>query len=223
LPKNDEGEFELVLGNRQLLSVFAIVVILLGVFFSMGYVVGRNSAPVGTETARNAKSKPEHDADSSDGSNPDTPTDTPANAATTPPAIEPAAGDNAPSSPPEITKPALAQQPAPAPVNHQTARSTDVKPKPSPSPAPAGPPVHAAAAGEPSSGQYWQVVATARPDAEIIAEALGKKGFHAILAPAPKDGIFRVLVGPLPDAPAQAQTRTGLESAGFKNPIMRKY
>ena len=82
MPKNDEGEFELVLGNRQLLSVFAIVVILLGVFFSMGYVVGRNSAPVGTETAHNAKSKPEHDADSSDGSNPDTPTDTPANAAT---------------------------------------------------------------------------------------------------------------------------------------------
>ena len=83
--------------------------------------------------------------------------------------------------------------------------------------------MHAAAAGEPSGGQYWQVVATARPDAEIIAEALGKKGFHVVLAPAPKDGIFRVLVGPLPDAPTQAQTRTGLESAGFKNPIMRKY
>ena len=67
------------------------------------------------------------------------------------------------------------------------------------------------------------MVATSRPDAEIIAEALGKKGFHAVLAPAPKDGIFRVLVGPLPDAPTQAQTRTDLEAAGFKNPIMRKY
>jgi hypothetical protein len=83
--------------------------------------------------------------------------------------------------------------------------------------------VHAAAAGDPAGGQYWQVVATARPDAEIIAEALGKKGFHVVLAPAPKDGIFRVLVGPLPDAATQASTRTGLESAGFKNPIMRKY
>jgi hypothetical protein len=66
-------------------------------------------------------------------------------------------------------------------------------------------------------------VATARPDAEIIAEALGKKGFHVVLAPAPKDGVFRVLVGPLLDAATQAQTRTGLESSGFKNPIMRKY
>src|SRR5207245_8966674 len=31
--------------NRQLLSAFFIVVILFGVFFTMGYVVGRNSAP----------------------------------------------------------------------------------------------------------------------------------------------------------------------------------
>ena len=40
-----EGEYELVLGNRQLLSAFFIIVILFGVFFTMGYVVGRNSAP----------------------------------------------------------------------------------------------------------------------------------------------------------------------------------
>jgi len=46
LPKNDDGEFELILGNRQLLSVFFIIVILLGVFFTMGYIVGRNSAPL---------------------------------------------------------------------------------------------------------------------------------------------------------------------------------
>ena len=51
MPRNEtaelEGqEFELVLGNKQLLSVFFIVVILLGVFFTMGYVVGRNSAPI---------------------------------------------------------------------------------------------------------------------------------------------------------------------------------
>ena len=45
MAKNEDGEFELVLGNRQLLSVFFIVVVLLGVFFTMGYIVGRNSAP----------------------------------------------------------------------------------------------------------------------------------------------------------------------------------
>ena len=51
MPRNEEGEFELVLGNRQLLSVFFIVVVLLGVFFTMGYIVGRNSGPA-PEVAR---------------------------------------------------------------------------------------------------------------------------------------------------------------------------
>lgn len=49
MPKNEDGEFELILGNRQLLSVFFIVVILLGVFFTMGYIVGRNSGAVTAE------------------------------------------------------------------------------------------------------------------------------------------------------------------------------
>lgn len=43
MPRNEDGEFELVLGNKQLISVFLIVSVLLGVFFTMGYVVGSNS------------------------------------------------------------------------------------------------------------------------------------------------------------------------------------
>ena len=61
MPKNEDGEFELILANRQLLSVFFIVVVLLGVFFTMGYIVGRNSTPVGaTEvaSAHNPQAKP---------------------------------------------------------------------------------------------------------------------------------------------------------------------
>jgi cell division septation protein DedD len=215
LPKNDEGEFELVLGNRQLISVFLIVVILLGVFFSMGYIVGRNSSPATADTARNEKPKPGQDTDPSGNSNPDAPADQPA----TPSSgnSSPPADSTPPSTPPEITKPAQVEPPAPAPTKI-------VKAKPSPASSPLASPVQrGAGTGEPAGGDYWQVVATARPDAEIIAEALGKKGFHVVLAPAPKDGVFRVLVGPLPDASTQAQTRTGLESAGFKNPILRKY
>src|SRR3954452_23959355 len=40
---NDTGEFELVVGNKQLLSGFFIVVLLFAVAFAMGYVVGQNS------------------------------------------------------------------------------------------------------------------------------------------------------------------------------------
>ena len=218
MPKNDEGEFELVLGNRQLISVFLIVVILLGVFFSMGYIVGRNSSPA--ERIRLATKSPNRNTMP-------TPPITPRGCAIGCNGHAAAIGrfhartihaSGIHQARAHRSRP-LQRPTKPAPVR----ASEGVKPKPSPSPARGCRPVHAAAAGEPSSGQYWQVVATARPDAEIIAEALGKKGFHVVLAPAPKDGIFRVLVGPLPDAATQAQTRTGLESAGFKNPIMRKY
>src|SRR5580698_3922137 len=59
MPKNEDGEFELILANRQLLSVFFIVVILLGVFFTMGYIVGRNSGPAPVDVASHKpESKP---------------------------------------------------------------------------------------------------------------------------------------------------------------------
>ncbi len=212
MPKNDEGEFELVLGNRQLISVFLIVVILLGVFFSMGYIVGRNSASAApAETARNDKAP-----------QPETAAPTPDSSAQQP---EPAA-----SSPPETPPAATTTQPeTTAPPENKPERAEKAAKEPKPKPAPASPraatpaPERASVTGQPPAGDYWQVVATARPDAEIIAETISKRGFHAILAPAPKEGIFRVLVGPLEDAATQAKTRTSLEAAGFKNPILRKY
>src|SRR3954468_23604648 len=40
---NETGEFELIVGNRQLLSGFFIVVLLFAVAFALGYVVGQNT------------------------------------------------------------------------------------------------------------------------------------------------------------------------------------
>ncbi len=48
-------EFELVMGNKQLLLVFFIVVVLLCVFFTMGYVVGRNTGPAEVAQAGEAE------------------------------------------------------------------------------------------------------------------------------------------------------------------------
>ncbi|HYL73223.1 MAG TPA: SPOR domain-containing protein [Bryobacteraceae bacterium] len=202
MARSEEGEFELVLGNKQLISVFLVVVILLGVFFSMGYIVGRSSSPaVPTEAARTGGGKAivvERPAPSN-----------PAPDASTPPAETKPADTKAA----ETTHP---EQPPPAPVK-------DTKP-PAIAPAAAPPkPAPAPTSGEPPAGDYWQVVATTRPDAEIITQALSKKGFHAVIAPVPNDTRVRVLVGPLANAAAQAQTRADLEASGFKNPIMRKY
>ncbi|HLG99789.1 MAG TPA: SPOR domain-containing protein [Bryobacteraceae bacterium] len=217
MAKNEDGEFELILGNRQLISVFLIVVILLGVFFSMGYIVGRNSAPAASESvpSKATAARSPQSSDSAPSNSDAAKTSEPP-----PPAAEPTSEAREQSGTHPVKESASDERPAarpsqPAPVQ---------KPKASPLPAPA--PVAPAAApanGDPVPGLYWQVVATARPDAEIISEALTKKGFHAILAPAPRDGVFRVLVGPLKDAATQAQTRTSLEAAGFKNPIVRKY
>jgi cytoskeletal protein RodZ len=220
LPKNDEGEFELVLGNRQLISVFVIVVALLGVFFSMGYIVGRNSSPAASAAEAAKSNSDAHPAESA-------PTDSPGSAqpeAAAQPSATGSGGDASPRSqaPPTVTQPERPATPPPAAKAAAPAAAKEARSKPSPA-GDASPVPERALNGPLAGGQYWQVVATTRPDAEIIAEALARKGFHAVLAPAPKDGVFRVLVGPLADAPAQAQTRTNLEAAGFKNPIMRKY
>lgn len=214
MARNDEGEFELVLGNRQLISVFLIVVILLGVFFSMGYIVGRNSAP--TEVARNSAAvKPSVELPS------DTP---PAGSSGAPPPQAPAAVPESKASAPATVTTHPEQPVAETPPAPKSPPVPPAKEKKSPAPPPAAArSERASVTGEPPAGDYWQVVATARPDAEIVAEALTKKGLHAVVAPAPREGIFRVLVGPLPDSAAQAQTRTELEAAGFKNPIVRKY
>ena len=95
MPKNEDGEFELILGNRQLLSVFFIVVILLGVFFTMGYIVGRNSGTVTAEVAP----VPGVDA--------------------RPPATEAAAKAPEPAPAPPPPTETAPQQPAPAPPDRE--------------------------------------------------------------------------------------------------------
>jgi cell division protein FtsN len=207
LARTEEGEFELILGNRQLISVFLIVVILLGVFFSMGYIVGRNSAPVATEARNTPPAKPivvEPSRTPAKEAAKEKDTDQPAS-------IEPAPQSTPP--PPaaekkEPVKPAPAVTPAPAPAAEK---------KPAPEPA------STSTVEQPPAGRYWQVVSTSRHEAEIISGAIAKKGIKTIVTPAPKEGFFRVLVGPLGDAADISKTRADLEAAGFKNPVLAKY
>jgi cell division septation protein DedD len=85
------------------------------------------------------------------------------------------------------------------------------------------PPPAALTVVDPKPGQvFLQVSAITRPEAELLVEVLQKKGFRALLAPGPKDNIFRVLVGPERDDSELAKTRTALEQSGFK-PIPRRY
>ncbi len=50
--KNRDGQVELVLENRQVLLIFFGIVALCGVFFSLGYIIGRNTFSAPTVVAQ---------------------------------------------------------------------------------------------------------------------------------------------------------------------------
>ncbi len=181
---NETGEFELVVGNRQLLSGFFIVVLLFAVAFAMGYVVGQNSPRSAKVAAETTSAAPvPADARPSASSPPAQPPPQP----TGPTGEAPPAAAAATEAPPQpTTQPA--RQPDPAPAAPQTA---DLPP-----------------------GSYWQVIAVAQPEAEVIYKTLKDRGFPAIMNPGPKN-LVRVLVGPYNDTATMGKAKTDLENAGF--------
>ncbi len=192
------------------MSVFLIVVVLLGVFFSMGYFVGRNSpASPPTEIAARPVN-PIIVENPSKGGSPGSETKSAPNSSATP-----ERDDRPVDTKPEAKQPvAPVEKPSPLPNEKHVDPRLEQRPEPAARPS----------VGEPRAGtMFLQVVATSRPDAELIGETLAKKGFHTVVAPGPSAAIFRVLVGPLNGAADAAEVRVRLESAGFKNPYVRKY
>jgi len=203
MPKNEDGEFELVLGNRQLLSVFFIVVILFGVFFTMGYIVGRNSGPsqVAAVPAGGTVAG-EVAAPAARGESGAPPSVRPSSAA--PAETSGREQASVPAMQPKAVKPAQqVQEPSGRPVGESA------RPAPAPAAAPA------------AGGLYLQVAAVGRAEAEVEVAALRKRGFPALVGAGPSQSLFRVLIGPYPDMAALARSKADLESLGFK-PIVRK-
>ena len=198
MSNHEEGEFELVLGNKQLLSVFFLVILLLGVFFSMGYIVGRNTAPA-TSLSASAKQPPIMVEPT--GAMPK-----PSALATPPPKADP---------PPAVEPPKVTKVDPPKPV--EPPKVTKVDP---PKPAKVDPPKVAATTK--GGGTFLQVVATKQPEANQVVAKLAAKGFPASLSPVPDSTLLRVIVGPLGDAAAISKTRDGLQAEGYK-PIVKRF
>ncbi len=59
MAKNEDGEYELILGNRQLLSIFFVVVVLLGAGFTLGYIMGRETGVPSTSALQKVEEKAE--------------------------------------------------------------------------------------------------------------------------------------------------------------------
>ena len=198
--KNSEtGEFEMVLGNKQLLSGFFLVVILFAVFFVMGYIVGRNSTP----TTQLAATRDQNSAVAPSNARP-----------------QPASG----TAPADQNPPAAATEP---PKDDAGAATPATGPQPTTQPAqtavtkPATPAASAPAPVEPAPGEtYLQVTSVKQDVAETVAKTLKDKGFPAVLSPGPT-GKTRVLVGPYADLGKLGQAKAELERLGF-SPFRQK-
>jgi cell division septation protein DedD len=217
---NETGEFELVIGNRQLFSAFFIVALLFAVAFSLGYILGQNSprasvAGVSQQTA--AAGDSDRPAPVSASAPVPVPTAAPSPAPSVAPTTAPetAAAEPAPAAvkkpeakPPAhvaAAKTAPAAAPAPAPVPAKKAASV-----PAPAPAPSVAPV-----AELPQGSFWQVMAIKQADAEAVVRTLKEKGFPALMTPGP-NSLMRVLVGPYRDTQAMGKAKTELENSGFR-------
>jgi len=210
-----EGEYELVLGNRQLLSAFFIIVILFGVFFTMGYVVGRNSTP-GVSASSSGAQRPEA-----------APASTPAPSTAAPPVSAPSKeetkeAETAEAKPVE-TKPVETKPVETAPVAPPEKPPAKVEAPPRrASAAKAAPSSAGAVAVNPGPGKmYLQVMAVEQPQAGVVMDTLKQKGLPVVLAQSPNPTLFRVMVGPYADAAGLGKAKAQLENAGFK-PLVRK-
>jgi cell division septation protein DedD len=202
---NETGEFELVVGNRQLLSGFFIVVLLFAVAFAMGYVVGQNTQrPVklaseggGASTAA-ADSRPQPVA--------------PLTPAPVPPAPDAAAGQQPATDSASGAAPQPTTQPATQPTT-QPAQASQPATGEKPAAAPASTGI--VGASELPPGSFWQAIAVKPEVAEAIRQTLKDKGFPVSLTPG-SSNLTRVLVGPYSDNSAYGRAKTELENAGFR-------
>jgi septal ring-binding cell division protein DamX len=215
------GAGERVLEGRHVIGLFMAVILLSGLFFTLGYVMGRNQSEGQVRAADlNEKpplpvfSKPDAVAKRANKSAPaETPVDTGA-----PPSSEWEfyhAGENkktedrlkpAPSAPaPQLkSEPVLVRSTPPARATNSGSKTATG------SPAPWG-------------GYTLQVAAMTREaDALELAKQLQKKKFPAYVLSPHGDKYYRVQVGPYADQKAADAARKGLEDAGFKKVFVKR-
>ena len=216
--KKSGGDF--VLESRHLIGLFLLLVVIFGVVFTLGYLLGRSQF----DTKLSAASvKTVDDADppapppvAKSKSKPDT----------NDPAPPPAASDwdfyhsaDAKTTEDHLQPPPVknvsAKQPVDAPKPAATKASKQDK-----TPAPLDAPLI------PKGKIMLQVAAvTSEGDALALAQALQQKKFSAFVIPPSKapgsDKFYRIQVGPYADNKSASAARQDLEAKGFKSIIKR--
>jgi cell division septation protein DedD len=209
-------ETEITLGTGKLLGIFFGLVIICAGFFTMGYLVGRGSAPAagGTTivstvptTGGNSANKPSGGNKATDAQN------CPAGSANcTPAGTGPDSSfyTSVTSKNPDVSAPAATPTPAENASSSSSAPATNM-----PAVAPEI---------KSGSGSYMVQVAavTKQEDADILVNALRKKQYPVfVVANLPGDSLFHVQVGPFSDPKEAEAMRTRLAGDGY-NAIVKK-
>ncbi len=225
------GGGDRVLESRHLVGLFLGVVLLCGVFFTLGYVMGRTqyggavhaadgfnsnapSAPASapkSKSAPNAKSAPAPAPPDNGG------WDFYDNKKSASDHLEPAPATAAPSAP--ATK-APASVPAVATKSTKEPPAAATKTVAAPAPAPKQPPRFQPPALNKNSIVLQVAAVKLQRDALEMADAIQQKKFPSLVATSPADNFYHVQVGPYPDMAAAENAKRALEQLGFK-PIIK--
>jgi cell division septation protein DedD len=210
-----------VLESKHVIGLFLLMLLFSGVFFTLGYVMGRNQYDNQVRASVSAAAKPETTV---------IPRSEPKSRTSyeEPPAAEsdPATNSSNPdwefygNNKPAKSEPRL--EPAPkTPVVPVASKPVNAKGNSAHQPVPAiakgSKPAASAAPLIPSGSMVLQVAALQKQDdALAIAGSLQKKHFSAYVQPPHKDKYYRVQVGPFKDKKAADAAKKGLEDEGFR-------
>ena len=204
-----------MLEGRHVIGLFMLMLLFSGLFFTLGYVMGRDQYDGQVRAATNLRGSPDRDIlpksevapkPSSRKAAPEAPTDAAAPSSADWEFYH--AGDSSKTD--DRLKPAVNL--AAVPAVRKGVNSTKQ--------------VNAAAktnvAAPLSAGWNLQVSATTHEaDAMALANTLRRKNFPTFVQPPRGDRFYHVLVGPYADQKAVDNARKGLEMAGFKKAIVK--
>jgi len=186
---------EITLSTGKLLGIFFALAIICGVFFTMGYLLGKsNSAGGRTEIVAtvpsNSAGKPYAGNKTPEAITQTCPPGSPNCAAAT-------AGDTSSTTKPADQQPAAQQSSASKTSDQSASAGTDGK------------------SGAASSFMVQVAAVSKQEDAEILVTALRKKQYPVFIANASGDPLFHVQVGPFTDRKDAEAMRTRLSGDGY--------
>jgi DedD protein len=205
--EEEEGKTsEITLSTASLLGIFFGLVLICGVFFGLGYSMGRGT---GSARATVATAEPE---------------ETPAAVPSQPAALAPAEQDEAPAA--AAPTPAVARVQQDDTPGNETAVAPAKTPAGKPSAAEKTPASLAAeadtSAAAISGKPMVQIAAVARPeDADALVAALKQRGYGVVVRSEPQDKLLHVQVGPFADRGEAAAMKQKLLSDGY-NAIIKQ-